>query len=106
MSSSEHRAIVAADDMVKLNEWDTVFLDEGRGWVRRHRYSNFEVPRSAPSPPAYETPSPGNQAALAVGVNLQDIDDLSELQDFNDWYDNNVETDVLGVPIIPNFGHL
>lgn len=72
--SAHHRDIVEEGEMVKINDWDIVYLDEERGWVRRHRYSNVEEPTSQPPPPA---PSPNNAAAFAAGVGL----------DANDWFD-------------------
>ncbi len=59
MSSPDNRAIVAEGDMVKINEWAIVHLGEGRGWARRHRYSNLEVSTDSPAP---SVPLPGNHA--------------------------------------------
>ncbi len=77
MSDPCHRAIVAEGDMVKINAWDIIYHDDERGWVQRHRYSNFEEPTVPPSPPGYQTPSPGNQAAFAAGAGLH----------AHDWFD-------------------
>ncbi len=49
MSDSCGRAIVAEDDMDKIDGWD-IFYDNERGWGRRHCYSNFEKPTDPPSP--------------------------------------------------------
>ncbi|KAG7292936.1 hypothetical protein NEMBOFW57_002981 [Staphylotrichum longicolle] len=77
MSPSHHRAVTNEEDMVKINDWDLVYQDHLGGWVRRHRYSNFEEPADPPPPPTYETPSPGNQAAFEAGVGLH----------ANKWFD-------------------
>lgn len=63
MSAHHHRAIVGEREMVKINDWDVVYLDEQRGWVRRHPYSNVEMPTSPPLPLDYSTRFPGNAAA-------------------------------------------
>jgi hypothetical protein len=85
MSAPKHRAIVREEEMIKINDWAVVCLDEERGWVRRHRYSNVEQPTSPPPP--------GNAAAFAAGAGLHVNDwfgigtpadgDLANLVDFN-----------------------
>ncbi|KAI5864217.1 hypothetical protein GGS23DRAFT_563385 [Durotheca rogersii] len=90
MSAHHHRAIVGEEEMVKINDWDVVYLDEERGWVRRHQYSNVEEPVSPPPPPEYRTPSPGNAAAFAAGagphannwLNINPLND-ADPSDFN-----------------------
>lgn len=77
--SAQSRSIVDEGEVVKINAWDTLYLDEERGWVRRHQYSNVEEPTSPPPPPEYMTPSPGNPAAFAAAVGLH----------ANDWF--NIE---------------
>lgn len=52
MSSSDHRALVSDGEIVGIDEWDVVFLDDERGWVRRHRYSSHETPTPPPPPPS------------------------------------------------------
>jgi len=79
MSARHHRAIVEEGEMVKIDDWDLVFLGEER-WVLRHRYSNFEKPTNPPSPPAYQTPSPGNAASFAAAVGLL-ADDQFNIED-------------------------
>ncbi|KAI0116471.1 hypothetical protein GGR51DRAFT_574775 [Nemania sp. FL0031] len=87
MSAPHNRAIVDEDEMVRINKWDVCFLDEERGWVRRHGYSNLEEPVEPPSPPAYHTPSPGNAAANAaafaahVGINADPLFSLDATVD-------------------------
>lgn len=49
--------------MVKINDWDVVYLDEERGWVRRHPCSNVEMPTSPLPPLDYSTRFPGKAAA-------------------------------------------
>ncbi|KAJ4307126.1 hypothetical protein N0V88_000503 [Collariella sp. IMI 366227] len=44
LSMSGQREILAAGDTVKINQWDDVYLDEHRGFGRRHRYSNRKDP--------------------------------------------------------------
>ncbi|CAM1502363.1 Fc.00g043470.m01.CDS01 [Cosmosporella sp. VM-42] len=78
MSGPHHRAIVEDGEMVKINAWDVVHLDEERGWVRRHRYSSIEVPTSPPPPPQY-TPPLGNATAFDWQNNE---DPLANLVDF------------------------
>ncbi|KAI8633148.1 hypothetical protein F5Y19DRAFT_471407 [Xylariaceae sp. FL1651] len=73
MSVHHNRAIVEEGEMIKINEWDVIYLDEERGWVRRHQYSNIEEPTSPP-PPDYRTPSPGNAAAFAAGAGVHAFD--------------------------------
>jgi hypothetical protein len=80
MSDSHHRAIIAEAEMVGIGDWDVIYLDEERGWVRRHRYSHFEVPTDPPLPPAYQTPSPSNPAAFAAAVGLH-ANELFNIED-------------------------
>ncbi|KAG5979180.1 hypothetical protein E4U55_005471 [Claviceps digitariae] len=68
MSADVHRAIVEEEEMVRIDEWDYVFMDDDRGWVRRHRYSNFE--QRTPPPPSYTSPSPGNTAVFGAQLLL------------------------------------
>ena len=71
MSSPRNRAIVAEGDIVGIGDWDVVYFDKEQAWVRRHRYSNFEVPTGPPPPPAYQAFSPGNSAAFVPAVGLR-----------------------------------
>lgn len=52
--------------MIRINDWDVVHIDEGRGWVRRHRYSNVEMPVSPPPPPNYSIVLPDNAAPFVT----------------------------------------
>lgn len=72
LSAPEHRALVTEADMVGIGEWEVRYVDEERGWVRRHRYSDIEQPADPPPPPVYQTPSPGNRAVFtaAVGIHM------------------------------------
>ncbi|KAI1119728.1 hypothetical protein F5Y10DRAFT_273789 [Nemania abortiva] len=87
MSAPYHRAIVEEEEIVRINEWEVRYLDEERGWVRRHKYSNFEEPVDPPSPPVYRSPSPGNAAANAaafaaqVGINADPLFDFDAMAD-------------------------
>ncbi|KAG6013052.1 hypothetical protein E4U54_007140 [Claviceps lovelessii] len=91
MSRPEHRAILSEDEMVGINEWDIIRLDEHQGWVRRHRYSNFEERIPPPPPPSYYTPSPGNTAALAAGISAQDLEWEYEIEEDENEEDGNEE---------------
>ena len=98
MSGSHHRAIVAEDDMFKINAWDT-FYDNERGWVRRHCYSNLEERTDPPPPSVYQTPSPSNQTAAAVEKAGMGLHGTS-----NQWCDlgNPVDVDLMDVdPALP-----
>ncbi|KAG6006877.1 hypothetical protein E4U21_006596 [Claviceps maximensis] len=83
MSGSEHRVIIREEDIVEVNEWDIVSLDENRGWIRRHRYSNFEEHVSTPPPPSYRSPSPFN---LAAPTPRDDILDMEWPDSHDDFY--------------------
>ncbi|KAJ2977149.1 hypothetical protein NQ176_g4538 [Zarea fungicola] len=74
--SAQSRSIADEREVLKINAWVRLYLDEERGWVRRHQYSRVEEPTSPPPPPEYMTPSPGNPAAFAAAVGL----------DTNDWF--------------------
>lgn len=67
--SEGHRELVEKRDMVPINAWDTVQSAGGSNWLRRHRYSGYEEIITTP-PPAYQTPTPGNEAAFAAGVGI------------------------------------
>ncbi|KAF2969475.1 hypothetical protein GQX73_g4135 [Xylaria multiplex] len=90
MSAPHHRVIVRGEEIIRINEWEICYLDEERGWVRRHRYSNFEEPVDPPPPPAYQIPSPGNAAVFEaqVGINADPLFNLNaaanaDSHDFN-----------------------
>lgn len=70
MSGQHNSALVPEDEMVKIDDWDFVYLDAERGWSRRHRYSNLELPTDPPPPPEYRPPSPGNPAGFQAAVGL------------------------------------
>ncbi|KIH91490.1 hypothetical protein SPBR_01804 [Sporothrix brasiliensis 5110] len=82
--SDGHRALVDTEDIVPINAWDIVWLDEDRGWIRRHRYSAVEEPTDAPPPPPYETPEVDNAAVFAaqVGINGESHFALDSLDEF------------------------
>ncbi|KAK4145770.1 uncharacterized protein C8A04DRAFT_26517 [Dichotomopilus funicola] len=83
MSAPEHRALMPEEDAVGVGEWEKrQGLD---GWVRQHRYSNFQEPSDPPTPPppAYRDPSPGNPAAFAAGVGVNGNDDFDLGEDFD-----------------------
>ncbi|KAI1073596.1 hypothetical protein F5B20DRAFT_587131 [Whalleya microplaca] len=71
MSATHHRTIVREEEIIRINEWEFHTPDIERGWVRRHRYSNFEEPADPPPPPVYRSPSPGNVAANAAAFAAQ-----------------------------------
>lgn len=115
LSAPENRALVAEADVVGIGEWERRYLDEERGWVRRHRYSNVEEPTDPPSPPAYRTPSPGNRAAFeaAVGFHIDPNFDINPNFDFNPNFaidpnnllfnhDNNALFNPNNAPVNPN----
>lgn len=79
---ADDAAITEEDNMVRINSWDTIFLDDERGWVRRHQYSRFEEPTNAPSPPAYRTPTPRNTAAFTAAIGLHALPEF-EIHDHN-----------------------
>ncbi|KAI1173610.1 hypothetical protein F4777DRAFT_556968 [Nemania sp. FL0916] len=54
LSAREHRVLTTEENMVGIGEWEPIYLDEQRGWVRRHRYSGFEQPMDARA----QAPSP------------------------------------------------
>ncbi|KAK3943686.1 hypothetical protein QBC46DRAFT_361700 [Diplogelasinospora grovesii] len=97
MSAPQHRTIVGGgEEIISINEWEVRYLDDDeRGWVRRHRYSNFEEPADPPPPPpVYRSPSPGgnvaaNAAAFAaqVGINADPLFNLDATADasFDDF---------------------
>ena len=68
LSAPGHRALVTEADVVGIREWEVRYVDDERGWVRCHRYSGVEQPADPPPLPGYETPSPGNLAALEAEV--------------------------------------
>jgi hypothetical protein len=70
LSAPQHRALVTGADVVGIGEWEVRYVDDERGWVRRHRYSNVEQPTDPPPLPVYQTPSPGNPAAFAAAVGI------------------------------------
>lgn len=78
MSAKHHREIVREEQMVRINSWEVTYLDDERGWVGRHQYSNVEEPRSPPPPPDYRTPSPGDDAGnlaafeAAIGIHADE----------------------------------
>lgn len=78
LSAPQHRALVAGADVVGIGEWEVRYVDDERGWVRRHRYYHVEQPADPPPPPVYQTPSPGNPAAFAaaVGIHMDPTFDL------------------------------
>jgi hypothetical protein len=43
MATGNDRAITRVEAIPKINEWHTEYA-EGRGWLRRHRYSGLELP--------------------------------------------------------------
>ncbi|KAL7929523.1 hypothetical protein V8C35DRAFT_315468 [Trichoderma chlorosporum] len=102
LSDSRHRALVLKADMVGIGEWEPAFLDEERGWVRRHRYSKFEERTGQPPPPAYQAPSPGNQAAfeVSIGINM-DLD----FNLYDDSFGIHGHVDGAGLVDGPFFGH-
>lgn len=65
--------------MIRINEWEIFTPDMDHGWMRRHKYSNFEEPTDPPPPPTYRSPSPDNVAANAaafaaqVGINADPL---------------------------------
>lgn len=78
-ASAPHNRSTLEHEMVPINKWEVKYYDDGRGWVRRHKYSGYEEPTKAPSPPPYETPAPddvaGNAAlfmAAVGGFNVQE----------------------------------
>ncbi|KAF7546100.1 hypothetical protein G7Z17_g8667 [Cylindrodendrum hubeiense] len=81
MSDPQSRAIIEEREMIKINAWDIAYLNEERGWVRRHRYSGFEEPTNPLPPPTYNTPSPGNMAAFEAGVGLNANNDWPDFAD-------------------------
>jgi hypothetical protein len=70
MAPDHGRNITMGADVVGVDAWDIVHLDEERGWVRQHRYSKFEEPTNRPPPPSYRSPSLGNPAAFFAAVGL------------------------------------
>ncbi|KAF5127136.1 hypothetical protein E5D57_008064 [Metarhizium anisopliae] len=71
MSARHHRAIVPEREMVKINAWDTVYIDAEHGWVRRHRYSGVDLPTNPPSQ--------GNATAIEAHVNSDfDVDPTAD----------------------------
>lgn len=53
-------------EMVRINDWDVVQLDEERGWVRHHRCSNVGMLASPPPPPNYSIVLPDNTAPFVT----------------------------------------
>ncbi|KAM0548514.1 hypothetical protein ACHAPJ_009837 [Fusarium lateritium] len=70
MSAHHHRAIMEEENVARINQWDTIYHSDERGWVRRHQYSGFEEPCHPLSAPAYQTPSPTNVAAFEATTGL------------------------------------
>ncbi|KAH7150217.1 hypothetical protein B0J13DRAFT_285591 [Dactylonectria estremocensis] len=54
MGDPNRRALVNANESIRINAWDIINTGEEGGWVRRHRYSGFEE---------YTNPPPGDMAA-------------------------------------------
>lgn len=113
MSAPQHRTIVGEEEIIRINEWEVRYLDDERGWVRRHRYSNFEEPADPPPPPVYRSPSPGNVAANAaafaaqVGINADPLFNLDATADasFDDFdIDAYLNPAGAGNPIAANLG--
>ncbi|KID82920.1 hypothetical protein MGU_09756 [Metarhizium guizhouense ARSEF 977] len=79
-ASAPHNRSTLEHEMVPINKWEVKYYDDGRGWVRRHKYSGYEEPTEAPSPPPYETPAPddvaGNAALFMAGVGLNAQEDF------------------------------
>lgn len=70
LSAPHNRAIVDEAEMIEIGSWDTIQSGENLGWMKKHRYSNIEVPCDAPPAPNYQTPSPGNRAAIEAAVGM------------------------------------
>ncbi|OIW34338.1 hypothetical protein CONLIGDRAFT_688134 [Coniochaeta ligniaria NRRL 30616] len=113
MSGPQHRAIVREAEMVRINEWEIRYAGDERGWVRRHRYSNFEGPADSPPPPVCRPPSPGNVAANAaafaaqVGINADPLFSLNPMADGNfDGFDIEAYLNpaAAGNPMAANLG--
>jgi hypothetical protein len=83
LSRPQHRALVPAADVIGIGGWEKRYIDDEHGWVRRHRYSGVEQPADPPAPPAYQTPSPGNPAA--VGIHIEPIIDPNGDFDLGNW---------------------
>lgn len=78
ISGPHNRRLTKPEHMTRIDEWtEPKRYDDERGWVRRHKYSNFEEPTDEPLPPAYESPLPGNVEGMAavflaeVGINAE-----------------------------------
>lgn len=69
LSSTQHRAPASEADMVGIGEWEVRYVNDERGWVRRHRYSNVEQPVDLPPQPASQTLLLGNPAASDINPN-------------------------------------
>ncbi|KAG5929321.1 hypothetical protein E4U42_006302 [Claviceps africana] len=80
MSSSEHRAIVSEDEMVKINEWDVICLETDQNWVRRHRYSKLEEHITPATTQSYTTSLLGPTVSLGAGKSIQDTE-RSDIED-------------------------
>ncbi|KAI1171102.1 hypothetical protein F4777DRAFT_72900 [Nemania sp. FL0916] len=95
LSAPENRALKPEANVVPIKEWETRYIDEQRGWVRRHRYSHIEKPTDPPPPPAYQDPSLENAAAFeaAIGLhanewfNLYDAGDAGEEGNVGNFFD-------------------
>lgn len=74
LSPTQHRALVTQAEMVGIGEWEVHYLDDGRGWVRRHRYSNAEQPVDLPPPPTAFDISPNNNPPFHPNSNSDFID--------------------------------
>ncbi|KAI1381198.1 hypothetical protein F4677DRAFT_402390 [Hypoxylon crocopeplum] len=74
ISSRRNRAIVREEEMIGIDQWETRYIDDERGLVRRHVYSKFEEPIGPRAPPACQDPWPSdvaaNAAAFAAGVGI------------------------------------
>ncbi|KAK3395001.1 hypothetical protein B0H63DRAFT_462531 [Podospora didyma] len=102
MAGEHHRPIVHDDEMVKIHEWDILHLDDERGWVRRHKYSNWQEPTDPPPPPAYVTPEPGNPAVFHAAVGLHANVGFSPIMEMNEFPNNNNDM-YLQVPGVDEF---
>lgn len=76
MSGPEKRKLAWSGQMAAIDAWDPPHRYENeRGWVQRHKYSKFERATDGPSPPDYQSPSPGNidgqvaQFLAGAGIN-------------------------------------
>lgn len=115
MSATQHHTIVEEKEMTRINDWELSKRDDGRGWVRRHKYSNFEEPADPPPLPVYQFPSPGNVAgqyaafATQVGIHADPLFDFTAVAGDNpgdisfddDFFFNGNDSNVIN-PADPN----